>query len=187
MNALRWHQTSSNVVIGGWAWGGSAIRSPRCAATTSRPRCSRCSHSPCWWSRAWALAGRVAGIDSSASAAWPSPSRRGSCAVCCSPVSPGRSPFPVHMRTSAASTDSACPTGRRSPLHRTPRRRPIGRRAARRHAVGDRAKPARSGRRRGDDRTGVRPVVRANRDVIGPDPDLIRPGQRLAPPSKDRS
>jgi len=27
----------------------------------------------------------------------------------------------------------------------------------------------------------------ANRDVIGPDPDLIHPGQRLAPPSKDRS
>jgi nucleoid-associated protein YgaU len=28
---------------------------------------------------------------------------------------------------------------------------------------------------------------RANRDVIGPDPDLIQPGQRLASPSKDRS
>ncbi len=28
---------------------------------------------------------------------------------------------------------------------------------------------------------------RANRDVIGPDPDLIRPGQRLAPPSEDHS
>ena len=28
---------------------------------------------------------------------------------------------------------------------------------------------------------------RANRDVIGPDPDLIRPGQRLAPPVEDRS
>jgi nucleoid-associated protein YgaU len=27
----------------------------------------------------------------------------------------------------------------------------------------------------------------ANRDVIGPDPDLIHPGQRLVPPSKDRS
>jgi LysM domain-containing protein len=27
----------------------------------------------------------------------------------------------------------------------------------------------------------------ANRDVIGPDPDLIHPGQRLAAPSKDRS
>lgn len=26
-----------------------------------------------------------------------------------------------------------------------------------------------------------------NRDVIGPDPDLIHPGQRLVPPSKDRS
>ena len=26
-----------------------------------------------------------------------------------------------------------------------------------------------------------------NRDVIGPDPDLIHPGQRLDPPSKDRS
>ena len=26
-----------------------------------------------------------------------------------------------------------------------------------------------------------------NRDVIGPNPDLIRPGQRLDPPSKDRS
>lgn len=26
-----------------------------------------------------------------------------------------------------------------------------------------------------------------NRDVIGSDPDLIRPGQRLTPPSKDRS
>jgi nucleoid-associated protein YgaU len=27
----------------------------------------------------------------------------------------------------------------------------------------------------------------ANRHVIGPDPDLIHPGQRLTPPSKDRS
>ncbi len=27
----------------------------------------------------------------------------------------------------------------------------------------------------------------ANRDVIGADPDLIHPGQRLVPPSKDRS
>ena len=27
----------------------------------------------------------------------------------------------------------------------------------------------------------------ANRAVIGPDPDLIHPGQRLTPPSKDRS
>jgi nucleoid-associated protein YgaU len=27
----------------------------------------------------------------------------------------------------------------------------------------------------------------ANRDVIGADPDLIRPGQRLVPPSKDHS
>lgn len=26
----------------------------------------------------------------------------------------------------------------------------------------------------------------ANREVIGPDPDLIHPGQRLAPPSEDR-
>jgi hypothetical protein len=28
---------------------------------------------------------------------------------------------------------------------------------------------------------------RGNRDVIGPDPDLIHPGQRLVPPSEDRS
>lgn len=33
----------------------------------------------------------------------------------------------------------------------------------------------------------VRRWHRANRDVIGPDPDLIHPGQRLVPPSKDRS
>ena len=44
--------------------------------------------------------------------------------------------------------------------------------------------------RRSDLASTVREVGRwheTNRDVIGPDPDLIHPGQRLVPPSKDRS